>query len=400
MTLMFLARALLHRNFRLFCAGQVISLIGTWMQQAATAWLVYRLTHSPAWLGVVGFVGQVPILFLAPWAGVVADRWPRRRILLLTQTLAMLQAWLLVISVHTGRVTVAHLVLLSLFLGVVQAFDLTARQAFLSDLVAKKQDLASAIALHSAIVNGARLLGPAAAGLLIAEADEGICFLINGISYLAVIAALLAMDLETRPRETPRGDMLQELRVGLAYALGPGPIRPVLLLLALVSLAGMPYTWLLPVFARDVLGGGPRTFGLLMAASGLGALMGALSVASRTRIEGLGRRITLAAGGFGIGLIGFSCSRAVWLSWALLFATGFAWTVQLAGSNTVLQTLVAEDKRGRVMSLYTMAFLGMTPLGNLVAGSLAGLIGAPQTLILGGFCCLCGSLLFAGKLPR
>jgi MFS family permease len=399
MTLKFLARALWHRNFRLFVAGQSLSLIGTWMQQAAMTWLVYRLTHSPSWLGVVGFSAQVPILFLAPWAGVVADRWPRRRILLLTQSLAMLQAWLLVILVLTGRVAVGHLVLLSLFLGLVQAFDMTVRQAFLADLVAKKEDLASAIALNSAMINCARLLGPAAAGLLIAVAGEGICFLLNGISYLAVLAALLAISLETRPVEAPRRYVLQDLREGLTYAFGLAPIRSVLLLLALVSLAGMPYAWLLPIFARDILGGGPQTFGLLMAASGLGALMGALSVAPRTSIAGLGRRIALASGGFGIGLIGFSCSRVVWLSWALLFATGFAWTVQLACSNTVLLTLVAEDKRGRVMSFYTMAFLGTTPLGTLLAGHLAGHIGAPKTLILGGLCCLCGSLLLAGKLP-
>ncbi len=400
MDLASLGRALSHRNFRLFLFGQGISLIGTWMQQVALAWLVFELTGSSFWLGVVGFCGQAPALVLAPFAGVFVDRWNRLRLLLLTQTLMMLQAFALAALALTGRANVPWVLGLSVFLGVLNVFDMTARQAFYTEMVERPEDLANAIALNSSMVNGSRLVGPALAGLLLAETSAGVCFLVNGVSYLAVLAALLAMRLVPRPRPRHRGRVLAGLREGLAYALGFAPIRAILLLLALVSLMGMSYSVLLPVFAQDVLGGGAYTFGLLGAAAGVGALVGALQLAARPTVLGLGRWIALMPALFGAALIGFSFSKTLWLSLPLLMMAGFAMMVQMASSNTVLQTIVEEDKRGRVMSLYTMAFLGTAPLGSLLAGWLAEVIGPQNMVRLGGACCAAGSLLFAAQLPR
>jgi len=392
-------RALRHRNFRLFFFGQTISLIGTWMQQVAMIWLVYRLSDSEFLLGLVGFCSQVPSFFLAPMAGVFTDRWNLHRMIIVTQSLAMLQAAVLVGLALSGVVTVWHVILLSVFLGLVNAFDVPARQAFLIQMVEGRESLASAIGLNSSMFNGARLVGPAIAGVLIAAAGEWLCFLVNAVSYVAVLAALMAMRLAPPARAKPPRHVLDELREGFAYAFGFLPIRALLSLLAVVSLAVMPLAVLMPVFAKEVLQGGPGTLGMLTAAVGMGALGGALVLASRKSVLGLGRQIAWASSLVGLGLIAFSFSAVLWLSLVLLAMTGFAMMMETAASNTILQTIVEDDKRGRVMSLYAMAFLGTAPLGSLLAGSLASRIGAVHTVQLFGAVCLAGSLLFARRLP-
>jgi MFS family permease len=394
-----ITRALRHPNFRLFFGGQSISLIGTWMQRIALAWLVYRLTNSAFLLGFVGFSSQIPTFLLAPFAGVLVDRGNRHRMLVATQALAMVQALILSLLVLTATVRIWHIIGLSLVLGIINAFDIPARQAFIVDMVEKREDLGNAIALNSSMVNGARLLGPSVAGILIAGVGEGTCFLINSLSYLPVIAALLAMKIALKNLEPERPWIWQGLKDGFIYAFGFAPIRAILLLLGLVSLVGMPYVVLMPVFAKDVLHGGPHALGFLMGASGVGALVGALYLASRRSVLGLGRLIPITASVFGIGLIAFSLSHVLVISLLFILMVGFGQMVQMASSNTVLQTIVDDDKRGRTMSLYTMAFMGMTPFGSLLAGSLASKIGAPGTLIVGGIACLLGSAFFANKLP-
>jgi MFS family permease len=392
-------RALRHRNYRLFFSGQGISLIGTWMQQIAMSWLVYRLTHSAFLLGVVGFSSRIPTFVFASFAGVLADRWNRHRALVVTQTLSTIQALILAALVLTGMISIWHVILLSVSLGFINALDIPIRQSFVIDMIERREDLGNAIALNSSLVNGARLIGPSIAGMLIATLGEGICFLLNGISFFAVIIALLAMRIKPDRREKQNPNVLRGLREGFSYAFGFAPIRFILLLLALVSLMGMPYMVLMPIFAGKILHGGPRTFGFLLAASGLGALIGALYLASRRSVVGLGRIIVVASGIFGIGLIVFSLSRVLWLSLLSMLLVGFGMMIQMASSNTVLQTIVEEDKRGRIMSFYTMAFMGMVPFGNLLGGGLASLIGAPNTIMFGGASCILGALLFARKLP-
>ena len=393
-------RALRHRNFRLFLGGQVISLAGTWMQQVALSWLVYRLTRSPFLLRVVGFAGQLPSLLLAPLAGVWADRADRRRIVIATQALAMVQALALAALVLTDRITILHVLVLSVFLGLVNGVDVPTRQAFLVEMVRGREDVAGAIALNSSVFNAARLVGPAIAGFMIGLVGEGTVFLLNGLSYVAVIAALLAMEIE--PRSATRGPaqpVWRELKEGVRYALGFAPIRSLLLLIGLVSLVGVPFTVLMPVFATDVLHGGAHTLGLLMSALGVGALGGALFLAARRSVRGLGRIILAAVTLFGVSLVGFGLSRHEWLSLALLAAAGFGMMVHMASSNTILQTIVDEDKRGRVMSFYAMAFMGSVPLGSLLSGALAARVGAPATVVLGGIACLFGAAAFARALP-
>ncbi len=392
-------RALRARNYRLFFVGQGISLIGSWMPRVATSWLVYRLTGSVFLLGIVGFAGQIPTFLLAPFAGVLVDRWNRHRILVITQILAMFQSFALAILALRHMITVEEVVLLSILQGIVNAFDIPARQAFVVEMVEDKEDLSNAIALNSSLFNGARLVGPSIAGVLIASAGEGICFLIDGLSYLAVIAALLAMTLRPSPTRTDHPPVWQELTDGMRYASHLSPIKAVLLLVALLSLAGMPYTVLIPVFAREILHGGAHTFGFLMGASGMGALIGAMYLASRKTVLGLGRIIAMAAALFGIGLIALASSKLTWVAIALTLVVGFGMLVQMAASNTVLQTLVDDDKRGRVMSFYAMAFMGMTPFGSLVAGALASRIGVPDTLRMSGAVCVLGALAFACELP-
>jgi MFS family permease len=394
-----IVRALRHRNYRLFFAGQGISLIGTWMQRIAMGWLVYRLTNSAFVLGLVGFTGQIPIFLLTPFAGVLADRLNRHRMLVITQTLAMIQAFVLALLILTGTIAVWHVVSLSVFLGLVDALDMPVRQAFLVEMIENREDLGNAIALNSSIVNSARLLGPSFAGILIAYVGEGVCFLLNAISYLAVIASLLAMKIVARRMETRKADFLHSVKEGFSYAYGFPPIRSVLLLISLVSLLGMPLTVLMPVFARDILHGDSHTLGFLMGASGLGSLVGAAYLASRRNILGLEKWTVLASGIFGAGLIVFSLSRNFFLSLLLMFTTGFGMLVQMASGNTLLQAVVDEDKRGRVMSLYTMAFRGMVPFGSLLGGSLANRIGAPATVLIGGAACVLGALVFFRKLP-
>ena len=398
-----MVRALRHRNYRLFFGGQSISLIGTWMTRIATSWLVYRLTGSAWLLGLVGFAGQIPSFLLAPFAGVLVDRWDRHRLLVVTQILAMLQSAALAALALAGVINIRHILALSLFQGLINAFDMPGRQAFVVEMVESRADLANAIALNSSMVNAARLLGPSIAGGVIAAVGEGWCFALDAASYLAVIASLLLMRLApraARPEAAARGRVLPELREGLAYVARSAPIRSILLLLATVSLVGMPYTVLMPIFASQILHGGPHTLGFLMAATGVGALGGAVYLASRETVLGLGRLIALMSALFGAGLIGFAYSRSLWLSLLLLLATGAGFMVQMAASNTILQTLVEDDKRGRVMSFYTMAFMGTAPFGSLFAGAVAHRIGAPATLALGGAGCLLAAAWFARLLPE
>ncbi len=395
----FLVRALRHRNYRLFFGGQGTSLIGTWMTRIATGWLVYRFTHSAFLLGLVSFSGQIPILVLGPVAGVWVDRWNRHRTLVVTQVLSMVQSFWLAALALTGRITVNDIIFLNLFQGAVNAFDMPARQAFVIEMVEHREDLGNAIALNSSLVNGSRLIGPSIAGLIIAAVGEGYCFLIDGFSYLAVIGSLLAMHVAAGAPSRRRGGVLQELTEGWKYVVEFRPIRYILLLLALVSLVGMPYTALMPIFAGTILRGGPHTLGFLMGASGVGALIGAVTLAARKNVLGLGRVIPLTAAAFGASLIAFAASRQLWLSLLLLVITGFGFMQQMASSNTILQTIVEDEKRGRVMSFYSMAFQGVAPFGSLFAGAVAGRIGAPPTLMIGGSLCVAGAALFALQLP-
>jgi MFS family permease len=399
MTLAHLGRALRHRNYRLFFAGQGISLIGTWIQRVAMSWLVYRVTGSALLLGVVNFTGQAPTLLFTPLAGVIADRYDRHRLLVVTQVMAMLQAAVIAVLVLSNVIAVWHLVLLSLFLGIVNAFDTPIRQALIVEMIEQREDLGNAIALNSSMMNGARLIGPSIAGILIASVGEGMCFLLNAVSYIAVIAALMAMTLVPKRLRSQHPQLWQAWREGLTYAFGSPPIRSILLLLAVVSFMGMPYTTLLPIFAQEVLQGGAQTLGFLMAAAGVGALIGAMFLATRESALGLEMVLVVSAAIFGIGLIGFALSRYFWLSCGMMLVSGFGMMVHMAAANTLVQTLVDDDKRGRVMSLHTMSVRGMVPLGSLLAGSLASQIGASTTLMLGGLCCALGAVIFATRRP-
>ena len=390
-------RAFQSRNFRLFYAGQSISLIGTWMQRIAMGWLVYRLTDSVFMLGFVGFVSALPSFLFSPFAGVLVDRYNRYRLLILVQSLALLQALILACLVLAEVVTIGHVLVLGLLLGLVEAMELPLRQAFLSEIVAK-QDIGNAIALNSSMVNVSRLLGPSLAGILIALVGEGMCFLLNAISYLAVIFSLLAMRVSPVLRPAHRSGILKELYEGFAYASAFTAIRNMLLLLALTSLMAMPYTVLMPVFAKDVLQGGPHTLGFLLAGAGVGALVGSVYLISRKNVLGLEKWLTHGACLFGGALILFALSRVFELSLLLMVVSGFGMIVQAASTNTLIQTIVDEDKRGRVMSFFAMAWRGMVPFGSLLAGVMADWFGAPLTLAIGGGCCVAGGLWFASHL--
>ena len=391
-------RALRSRNYRLFFSGQTVSLVGTWMTRVATAWLVYRLTGSAVLLGVVSFCGQIPAFFLAPPAGVWVDRWNRHRALIVTQALSMAQSLALAALALSGTIRVWHIVALAFFQGMINAFDMPSRQAFVVQMVDRREDLGNAIALNSSMVNVARLIGPAIAGLVIAAVGEGWCFLIDGLSYLAVIASLVAMRVSARPSPPRRRRAWQEFAEGWQYVRRSKAIRSLLLMLGLVSLMGMPYTVLMPVFASRILHGGPNTLGFLMSASGVGALAGAITLAMRRSVLGLGRRIVFATAMLGAALIGFALSRSLWLSLAVLPFAGFGMMQQMASTNTILQTIVDDDKRGRVMAYYAMAFQGMAPFGSLWAGALTARIGAPPTIVIAGALCLAGAAWFATKL--
>jgi MFS family permease len=392
-------RALRHRNYRLYFAGQGVSLVGTWMTRLATSWLLWRLTHSAEMLGLLGFAGQVPTFLFASVAGVWVDRLDRHRLLVSTQALAMLQSFALAALVLSGTIQVWEIFALQVFQGMVNAFDMPTRQSLLVDLIEDRSDLSNAVALNSSMVNGARLIGPSAAGLLIAAAGEGWCFLVDGVTYVAVIGSLLAMRVALRPRVGRGKRLFHELRDGLSYAFGFAPIGAILLLLAVLGLVGIPYRVLMPVIAAQTLHGGAHTLGFLMGAMGVGALIGALYLASRESVLGLGRLIPLASATFGASLIGLGLSRSLPLSLLIMVATGIGFMIHLAASNTLIQTLVREDMRGRVMSLYTMAFMGMATFGSLLAGAIAGVVGAPLTLMGGGLICMLGAAAFGRKLP-
>lgn len=391
-------RALQHRNFRLFFFGQLLSLPGTWIQAVAQSWLIYRLTDSAALLGLAGFAGQFPVFLMAPFGGALADRVDRRRLLVGTQVASSVLALLLAALTLSGQVTVWQVFALAALLGLVNGVDLPARQAFTVELVGR-EDLPNAIALNSSAFNSARLIGPAVAGVLVAAAGEGWCFLLNGLSYVTVLAALAAMRLAPVARPVHTGSLLAHIGDGVRFVRGHVPIRSLLLLLGMVSLAGMPYAVLMPLFADRILGGGAQGLGILMSCAGGGALLGALALAARRSPRGLTAWVAWAAFGFGLGLVAFSLSRSFWLSGLLLVPTGLALIVQMAASNTLLQLLVPDALRGRVMSLYSMMFMGMAPLGALLAGSLAELIGAPGTVGGGGVLCMLAAVWFRRRLP-
>ncbi|AKD03323.1 MFS transporter [Pontibacter korlensis] len=393
-------RALSSRNYRLFFVGQGISLIGTWMQQIALSWLVYRLTDSVFLLGAVTFSSQIPSFLLGPFAGVLADKFNRHKVLLITQALSMLQASTLAALVLTGNIEIWHVLALSAFLGTINGFDIATRQAFVVEMVERREDLSNAIALNSSLFNMARLVGPTIAGLLIAAVGEGLCILINAVSYIAVLASLLLMRLKPFERVQQERKVWQSLKDGFRYAFGFPPIRALIIIVALLSLFGMPFTVLLPVFARDILYGGANTLGYLMGASGFGALSGALFLAQRKSVIGLGKVIICTMLIFGLALIAFSFSKMLLLSLVLMLFSGFGMIVTMASCNTLLQTLVDDDKRGRVMSLYSTAFMGMAPIGSMLAGSVAEQIGVGYTLAGCGLLCAVSIIPFAVNRPK
>ncbi len=390
-------RALKHKNFRYFFAGQFVSLTGTWMQTVAQSWLVYRLTGSVVLLGLIGFASQIPVFLLAPVGGALADRYNRHKILIITQTAAMIFAFILAILTLTATIEVWHLFVIAACFGLTNAFDIPTRQAFAVDMVGK-EDLLNAIALNSSMFNGARIVGPAIAGILIATVGEGLCFLLNAFSYITVIGGLLMMTINPVIRSGV-GSTFSKIIEGFGFVAKTAPIRGLLLLLGLVSLMGMPYAVLMPVFANQILGGDSSTLGYLMGASGIGALIAALLLASRKSVFGLGRWVAFASGGLGVSLILFSFSNVFWLSALLLIPVGFSMMTQMASSNTLVQAMVPDELRGRVMSVYSMMFMGMAPLGALMAGSLASYLGAPNTVALGGLICILGSIIFSFRLP-
>jgi MFS family permease len=400
MSLAFTFRALQYRNYRLFFIGQGTSLVGTWMQRVATAWLVYRLTGSPVLLGVVGFVSQIPTFLFSPLGGVAADRWDKKNILLVTQALAMAQALALAVLVACGAITVPWIIALNACLGIINGFDVAARQSFVIEMIQKREDLGNAIALNSSLVNGARLVGPSITGILIAAAGEGVCFFVNAASYATIIVALLAMKMEPKKERSAATHVVRDFSEGFKYIYASVPMRSTIALLALVSLLGMSYQVLMPVIAKAVLGGGPHTLGFLMGAAGFGALGGALFLASRRSNHNVWKLIPASAVLFGAGLIAVSFSRNFWLSLLLFPVVGCGMMIQLASSNTLLQVLTDDEKRGRVMAFYAMAFFGMTPFGSLFAGGCAGTLGAPRTLFAGGVLCILSALALARGIGR
>ena len=390
-------RALKHRNFQLFFSGQLISLTGTWMQTVAQSWLVYKLTGSSLLLGSVGFASQFPVFLVAPLGGTVADRVNRRNIVIATQVASMILAFILAALTLTHTVKVWHIFILAALLGVVNAFDIPGRQSFLVDMVGR-DDLMNAIALNSSMFNGARVIGPAIAGILVAKIGEGWCFFVNGVSYIAVIIGLLLMHVNC-PRRSKSDSPLDDIIEGFRWVSHTGPIRALLLLLGLVSLVGMPYTVLMPVFADRILHGGARGLGILMGFTGIGALFGALTLAVKTGIKGLGKWISVCCAGFGVSLIAFAFSKIFWLSAVLLIPVGFFIMLQMACSNTLIQAMVPDALRGRVMALYSMMFMGMAPFGALLGGALADRLSAPITVAIGGIASIAGAVWFGKQLP-
>ena len=405
-------RALEHRNFQLFFGGQLISLIGTWMQNLAQAWLVYRLTGSALKLGLIGFASQIPVFLASPLGGIVADRYNRHRVVIATQNASMIFAFILAVLTLTNHITITEIFVLAALLGIVNAFDIPGRQAFLVEMVGKEH-LMNAIALNSSMFNGARIIGPAIAGVLVAKIGEGWCFFANGVSYIAVIAGLLLIRVPKRP-ERPTGSPIAHVLEGFRFVRQTEPIRALLLLLGLVSLVAMPYTILMPVFAARILHGGGEKLavivgsrdlgavrlGVLMGATGVGAMLGALTLAARTGVHGLGRWVTVSCAGFGVSLIAFAVSKSFWFSTALLIPVGFCMMLQMSSSNTLIQAMVPDQLRGRVMSVYSMMFMGMAPFGAFFGGALADRIGAPTTVSIGAIAAIGGAAIFGVRLPK
>jgi MFS family permease len=392
-------RALRHRNFRLFFTGQLISLIGTWMQTVAQSWLVYRLTGSSALLGSVNFAAQIPVFLLSPAGGLVADRHSRHRIVIATQAASMLLAGALAALTLSGHIQVWEIFVLSALLGVVNAFDIPARQSFIVEMTSR-EDLINAIALNSSMFNGARIVGPAVAGITVAAVGEGWCFFANAVSYIAVIVGLLMMRMAPFQRRASEASAFGHILEGFQFVARTTPIRALLLLVGLVSLAGMPFSVLMPIFADRILHSGARGLGILMGVSGGGALIGALILASRLSVRGLGRWIAIAAGVFGAALMMFAYSRWFWLTAALLAVAGFCVMIQMGSSNTLIQSMTPDRLRGRVLAAYSMMLMGMAPIGALLAGVLADRIGAPATVAAGGVACGIGAGVFAMHLPE
>ena len=391
-------RALQYRNFQIFASGQLVSLIGTWMQNVAEAWLVYRLTGSSVLLGAVGFCSQIPVFLISPIGGIVADRYSRHRVVIATQTASMLLAFTLSILTLTHKVQIWHVFTLAALLGVVNAFDIPARQSFIVDMVSRS-DLMNAIALNSSMFNASRVVGPAIAGILVASIGEGWCFFSNAVSYIAVITGLLMMRVPPHLPAPRTGSPAANIAEGFRFVIQNPPVYVLMLLLGVVSLTGMPYAVLMPIFADRILHGGATALGSLMGASGVGALCGALLLASRRDLKGLGTWVAVAAAGFGVGLVAFSFSRFFWLSAAILIPIGFSMMIEMGSSNTLIQSMVPDALRGRVMSVYSMMFMGMAPIGSLLAGAAAGHIGAPWTVAIGGIVCTIAAGLFAIRLP-
>ncbi|HKR66962.1 MAG TPA: MFS transporter, partial [Thermoanaerobaculia bacterium] len=387
--------ALRHRNYRLFFGGQTVSLVGTWVTRIATSWLVYRLTGSELLLGITGFAGQIPLLLLAPFGGVLVDRWNRHRMLVVTQILSALQSLALAVLALSGRITVAEVIALQVVQGIINAFDTPARQAFVVEMVEDRADVPNAIALNSSMFNASRIVGPTVAGILIAAVGEGWCFVLDAISYVAVLISLVAMRFPRRERARRETHMVDELRAGFRYAAGFAPVSALLVQVSLVSVMGMPYAVLMPVIAARVLHGGPHTLGILMTASGAGALVATAYLASRHTVIGLGKVIVFATLMLSAGLIAFSFSHTLLISAAVLPLVGAGMMLQAAGANTILQTIVDEKLRGRIMAFYTMAVLGTQPLGSLLAGALADRIGTQRTILIGAIACLLGGAWFA-----
>lgn len=392
-------RALRYRNFQLFFSGQLISLVGTWMQNVAQAWLVYRITGSAVLLGAIGFAGQIPSFLFSPVAGIVADRYSRHRVVIATQTASMLLAFALAAVVLARVEQIWHIFVLAVLLGVVNAFDIPARQAFLVEMVGRS-DLMNAIALNSSMFNASRVVGPAIAGILVASIGEGWCFFANAVSYIAVIVGLFLMRLPPREPVHHEASPLEHIIEGFRFVIHNTPIHAILMLLGLVSLTSMPYTVLMPIFADRILHGGAEALGTLMGATGIGALIGALVMASRESLKGLGTWVAVSATGFGVFLIAFGFSRIYWLSLVILVPAGFTMMIEMGSSNTLIQSMVPDRLRGRVMSVYSMMFMGMAPMGSLLAGAAADRLGAPWTVAAGGILCIAGAAVFAMFLPR
>lgn len=393
------------RNYRLFFLGQGLSLVGTWITMVAMIWLVYHLTQSPILLGIVGFVSQVPNLVLVPFGGVLSDRWNHQRTLIVTQALSMLQSFALAALTLTGTVHISHIIALSLFQGIVNAVDSPTRQAFVPEIVERKENLINAIALNSSLFNGARLIGPAIGGVLLASVGAGYCFLIDGISYVAVLLALMAMQIKSTTPKTSQTSLtfntvIQHLKEGFVYAFGYAPVRTILIMVGLVSFLGVNFVVILPIFSHEILHGDANTLGLMMAASGVGSLFAAVQLSLRREVRGLGRLVAIAPIIYGLGMVAFAFSRSVWLSVLILVILGFGSLLQSASSNTIIQTLVQDEMRGRVMSIYIMSFLGMISFGNLFQGTLVSMIGAPATVAVSGVICTLIAIFYARQLPR